>query len=183
VGVLRLAQESIWRLYRVWHAKAMHHGRDDGTSNASISIEAMSRRSLASQLPSSVTYSLDLDIGEVALEYHLIARSVSLTAEDLFFEYAFVPELTEEAHKQVWLNMDYDADISPPNWNWVGAEGDVQYARPPLEARHAWFDFFPPDFVWEEHLGRRGQPDSHYLRNRIARLTIDLRTGEAQIEN
>jgi len=77
--------------------------------------------------------------------------------------------------------MFYDADVSPPDWNYVGAEGDVQYSRPPREARHAWFDFFPPEYVWEEHLDRHG-PGSHYLRNRIARLTIDLMTGEAHIE-
>jgi len=114
--------------------------------------------------------------------YHLIARSVSLTADELFFEYAFVPELTEEGHEQVWLNMFYDADISPPDWNWVGAQGDVQYARPPLEARHAWFDLLPSDYEWMEHVDQRG-PDSDYLRNRIARLTVDLKTGEARIEN
>lgn len=50
------------------------------------------------------------------------------------------------------------------------------YERPLPEARHAWFDFFPPDYGWI------GQPDSDYLRNRIARLTFDLKTGEAQIE-
>jgi hypothetical protein len=51
------------------------------------------------------------------------------------------------------------------------------YERPPPQARYAWFDFFRPDYVWI------GQPDSDdYLRNRIARLTFDLKTGEAQIE-
>jgi len=124
-------------------------------------------------------YSLDLDIGEVADGYHLIVRSISLTDENLFFEYAFAPELTEDA--QVWLNMFYDADVSPPDWNYVGAGYDLQYARPPREARHAWFDFFHPDYVWEEHLDRHG-PDTDYLRNRIARLTFDLNTGDAQIE-
>jgi hypothetical protein len=39
-----------------------------------------------------VAWSLDLDIGEVALGYHLIARSVILYAKDLLFEYAFAPE-------------------------------------------------------------------------------------------
>jgi hypothetical protein len=130
---------------------------------------------------SSVRFLLDLDVGEVALGYHLIARAVSLTATDLLFEYAFRPELTDEAHEEVWLNMFYDADIPPPDWNYVGAEGDVQYARPPLEARHAWFDFFHPDYEWMEHLDQNG-PDSEYLQSRISRLTIDLRTGEAQIE-
>jgi hypothetical protein len=126
-----------------------------------------------------VRYPLDLDIGEVALGYHLIARSVSLTDENLFFEFAFAPERTEEA--EVWLNMFYDADISPPDWNYVGAGDEVQYARPPLKARHACFDFFPPDFGWEEHLSASG-PDSDYLRNRIARLVVDLKTGQALIE-
>jgi hypothetical protein len=129
-----------------------------------------------------VRFPLDLDIGEVALGYHLIARGVSLSDQDLLFEYSFAPELSEEGHQEVWLNMFYDADISPPHWNWVGAEGDVQYARPPVEARQAWFDFFPPTFEWDEHLDRGGRPDSDYLRNRVARLTVDLKTGEAQIE-
>ena len=44
---------------------------------------------------------------------HLIARSISLSAEDLLFEYAFLPELTEEAHGEIWLNMFYDADTRP----------------------------------------------------------------------
>lgn len=124
---------------------------------------------------------MDLDIGEVALGHHLIIRSVSLTDENLCFEYAFFPELAREAHEEVWLNMSYDADISPPDWNYVGAGGDVQYARPPVEARHAWFDFFRPDYDWMEHPGHRG-PDSDYVRNRIARLTVDLVTGNAHIE-
>jgi hypothetical protein len=130
-----------------------------------------------------VTWPLDLDIGEVASGYHLIARSVSLYAKDLLFEYTFSPELTEEAHREVWLNMRYDADVPPSNSDYIGAEGDVQYERPPLEARYAWFDFFRPDYEWYGHFDHRGQPDSDYLGNRIARLTVDLRTGEAQTEN
>jgi hypothetical protein len=136
----------------------------------------------AAARPPEVTYSLGLDIGEVAPGYHLIARSVSLTDENLFFEYAFAPELTEEARQDFGLNMFYDADVSPPDWNYVGAGYDVQYARPPRKARKAWLDFFPSDYEWMEHLDQRG-PDSDYLRNRIARLTVDLKTGEAQIEN
>lgn len=54
---------------------------------------------------------LDIDIGEVADGYHVIARSISLSATDLLFEYAFAPEPDDEA--EVWLNMFYDADISP----------------------------------------------------------------------
>jgi hypothetical protein len=60
--------------------------------------------------------------------------------------------------------------------------GGEVYERPPRKARRAWFDFFPPDYEWMEHLDKHG-PDSDYLRNRIARLTVDLKTGEAQIEN
>jgi hypothetical protein len=32
------------------------------------------------------------------------------------------------------------------------------------------------------HLDCHGQPDSDYRRNRIARLSFELKTGEAQIE-
>jgi hypothetical protein len=148
---------------------------------AGMSLGALSVRP-ASPAPPEVRHSFDLDIGEVALGYHLIARSVSLTDESLFFEYAFAPELTDDPSKEVWLNMFYDADVSPPDWNWAGCGYEVECARPPREARKAWFDFFAPDYVWETHLDHRG-PDGDYLRNRIARLTVDLRTGEAQIEN
>ena len=125
-----------------------------------------------------VTHSLDLDIGEVADGYHLIARSISLSAKHLLFEFAFVPERAEGA--EVWLNMSYGADI-PTGQDCIGAGNDVQYERPPLKARYAWFDFFRPDYDWLVHFYPSGQPDSDYLRNRIARLTFDLRTGEAQI--
>jgi hypothetical protein len=183
VGRLRL--KSIWRPFPTRHARPRPSA--DASPNAlgdqrlGTGLAEASVGTAALEPGSWVTYSLDLDIGEVALGYHLIARSVSLSAEDLLFEYAFLPGLTDEARKDVWLNMFYDADISPPNWNYVGADGDVQYERPPLEARHAWFDFFRPDFEWDEHLNR-GQPDGAYLRNRIARLIFDLKTGAAQIE-
>ena len=129
--------------------------------------------------PSPVTYSLDLDIGEVADGYHLVVRSISLTAENLLFDYMFVPERTEEA--EVWPNMTYGADVSPPGWNQGWSEGEV-YERPVPEARYAWFDFFRPDYDVESYGLLCPPPGSDYLRNRIARLTFDLRTGKAQIE-
>jgi hypothetical protein len=70
----------------------------------------------------------------------------------------------------------------PTSQDYVGAGNEVRYARPPLRARHASFDFFRPDYEWMGHCDRHGQPDSDYLRNRIARLTFDLKTGQAQIE-
>jgi hypothetical protein len=118
--------------------------------------------------------------GEVADGHHLIVQSVALSHEDLMFSYGYDSELTEEEHDL--LDMWYDADISPPNFDYAGAGRSLKYARPPLAARHAWFDFFHPDYVYEEHFDRQGQPDSDYLRNRIARLTVDLKTGDAQIE-
>jgi hypothetical protein len=141
-------------------------------------VAASTRRPPAPKPHSWVTHPLDLDIGEVADGYHLIARSISLSAEHLLFEFAFAPERTGEA--EVWLNMSYTADI-PVSQDYIGAGNDVQYARPPLKARYAWFDFFRPDYEWIDHFYPSGQPDSDYLRNRIARLTFDLRTGEAQI--
>ncbi len=128
-----------------------------------------------------VTYSLDLDIGEVALGHHLIVRSISLSDDNLLFEYAFAPELTEEERQEVRPNMKYGADISPPGWNQGCSEAEV-YERPVPQAQHAWFDFFHPEYEWNEHIDRRGQPDSDYLLNRVARLTFDLKTGNAQIE-
>ena len=78
--------------------------------------------------------------------------------------------------------MRYDADVPPSNCDYMGAEGGVQYQRPPLRARYAWFDFFRPNYEWYGRWDHGGQPDSDYLRNRIARLSLDLKTGEAQIE-
>ena len=110
---------------------------------------------------------------------HLIARSISLEAEHLFFVFAFVPERAEGA--QVWLNMSYTADI-PASQDCIGAGDGVQYARPPLKARYAWFDFFRPDYEWMDDFGRREQPGSDCQQNRIARLAFDLKTGQARIE-
>jgi hypothetical protein len=178
----RLAHKLIWQPYGVWHARAMPQSWPYGTARLPPGINevAASGRTPGPTPPlSCVTHTLGLDIGEVADGYHLIARSISLYAKDLLFEFAFAPEPTEDA--QVWLNMSYTADI-PTSQDYIGAGNDVQYARPPLKARYAWFDFFRPDYEWVGHFDGHGQPDSDYLRNRIARLTFDLRTGEAQIE-
>ena len=56
------------------------------------------------------------------------------------------------------------------------------FERPVPKARQAWFDFFQPYYDWYVHFDRHGQPDDDYLRNRVARLTLDLKTGAAQIE-
>ena len=37
------------------------------------------------------------------------------------------------------------------------------------------------DYEWYVHFDRHGQPDDDYLRNRVARLTLDLKTGAAQV--
>jgi hypothetical protein len=156
-----------------------------GWPNAAVRLppginEVAARPRIPAPAPETwVTHPLDLDVGEVADGYHLIARSISLSAEHLLFEFAFAPEPTGEA--EVWLNMSYTADI-PTSQDYIGAGNDVQYARPPLKARYAWFDFFRPDYEWMAHFYPSGQPDSDYLRNRIARLTFDLRTAEAQVD-
>jgi hypothetical protein len=144
-----------------------------------INEVAASARSPAPTPETWVTHPLDLDIGEVADGYHLIARSISLSAKHLRFEFAFAPERTEGA--EAWLNMSYGADI-PTSQDYMGIGDEVQYTRPPPGARYAWFDFFRPDYEWHGHWDRSGQPDRDYLRNRIARLTFDLKTGEAQTE-
>ena len=125
------------------------------------------------------TYPLDLDIGEVADGYHLIARSISLEGEQLFFVFGFVPERAEGA--EVWLNMSYSADI-PVSQDCTGCGDEVMYARPARGARYAWFDFFRPDYTWMGHFDRHGEPDRDYLRNRVSRLIFDLKTGEAVID-
>jgi hypothetical protein len=126
-----------------------------------------------------VAYPLDLDVGEVADGYHLIARSITLYPQYLLFEFAFDPERATGA--LVWLNMSYTADV-PVSPDYIGGGDGVQYARPPLTARYAWFDFFRPDYEWYGHWDHSGQPDSDYLRNRVARLAFDLKTGAARIE-
>jgi hypothetical protein len=138
------------------------------------------RRAEALKPPEAV-YPVDLDIGEVADGHHLIVRSIALKGESLLFEHAFVPEVPEEAILDLWPNMNYDADVSPPGWNQACSDAEV-YERPVPEARYVWFDFFPPEYDWMGHFDRRGRPDSDYTRNRIARLVLDLETGEARIE-
>jgi hypothetical protein len=177
----QLAKNLPWHPHQVRHARVRPHGWPNAPADLQPGISEGGESFRASVPESPVTWSLDLDIGEVALGYHLIARGVSLFAEDLLFEYAFAPELTEEAHREVWLNMSYTADI-PVSQDYIGVGDGVQYARPPLKARYAWFDFFRPDYEWLVHFYPSRQPDNDYLQNRIARLTLDLRTGEARIE-
>jgi hypothetical protein len=182
VGVLhRLAHQLIWRSYRGRQPGAMPRGWPHAAADLlpGFNEVAAGARTPAPTPEPWVAHPLDLDIGEVADGYHLIARSITLYPKDLLFEFAFAPEPTEGA--EVWLNMSYNADI-PTSPDYIGARDGVQYARPPLKARYAWFDFFRPDYEWYGHWDRSGQPDSDYLRNRVARLTFDLKTGEAQVE-
>ena len=179
--MLRRLAQAAWP-HRIQHAQTAPADRPDAAVVRSPGINevAASARTQDPAPPLAwVTHPLDLDIGEVADGYHLIARSISLSAKHLRFEFAFAPERTEGAG--VWLNMSYGADI-PTSQDYIGAGDEVRYARPPLKARYAWFDFFRPDYEWYGRWDRSGQPDSDYLRNRIARLTFDLKTGEAQAE-
>ena len=143
--------------------------------------EVASVRIPAPQRHGRATYPFDLDIGEVVRGHHLIAQGITLTEKNLILEWTFVPEVAAEASGEVWPNMNYDADVSPSGWNQAVADWDV-FERPVPAARYVWFDFFRPDYDRMGHHDRHGQPDSDYLRNRIARLTFDLKTREAQIE-
>jgi hypothetical protein len=177
----QLARNFPWHPHQARNARSKPHGWPTAPEGLQSGISEGGEIIRAALPEPLVTWSLNLDVGEVAPGYHLIARSVSLYANDLLFEYAFSPELTEEAHREVWLNMSYTSDI-PVSQDYIGAGDGMQYERPPLKARYAWFDFFRPDYEWYGHWDRHGQPDSEYQRNRISRLTVDLRTGEAGIE-
>ena len=124
------------------------------------------------------TYPLDLDIGELADGHHLIVRSISLTSDSLIVDWVLVPEPAEDA--DLWPEMRYEADVSPPGWGGWRADFD-QFARPVPKARKVWFDFFRPYYEWDAHLDDHGQPDDDYLRNRVARLNLHLETGAARI--
>lgn len=122
----------IWRPYRVRHARAMPHGLHVGLRPGINELDppdprlgAASVRIAAPKPRSRVTHPLDLDIGEVALGHHLIARGISLTEENLILEWAFVPEVAEEASGEVWPNMNYGADVSPSGWNQAAADSPI----------------------------------------------------------
>lgn len=180
-AVRRLAQKLAWRPYRFRRARAMPGDWPNANSGLGPGInEGPARVCTPVPEPSdSVTYSLGLDIGELADGYHLIVGSISLTGSNLVVDWAFAPEPAEEA--DLWPEIRYDADVSPRGWNQWRADFDV-FERPVPKARQAWFDFFRPYYEWYVHLDRHGQPDDDYLRNRVARLTLDLKTGAAQIE-
>ena len=175
----RIAHKLTWQPYRVRRAKVRPHGWPNAPADLQPGISERGELFRVTVPEPLVAWSLDLDIGEVADGYHLIVRSISLSAKHLLFEAAFAPEPAEGA--EVWLNMSYTADI-PVGQDYVGAGNDVRYERPPRKARYAWFDFFRPDYDWLSHFYPTWQPDSDYLRNRISRLTFDLKTGQAQID-
>jgi hypothetical protein len=116
----RLAHKLIWWPYRVRQARAMPRGWPYAPADLrpGINVVAASARTPAPAAETWVTHPLDLDIGEVADGYHLIARSISLSAKHLLFEFAFAPERAKGA--KVWLNMSYNADI-PVSQDYIGA--------------------------------------------------------------
>lgn len=177
----RLTRKLIRRPNRIRQARVKPQEWPHAVADAppGINEAAANARTPVAKPETWVTHPIDLDIGEVVDGYHLIARSISLSTQQLLFEFAFAPGRAEGA--DAWLNMSYTADI-PVSQDHIGAGNAVQYARPPLRARSAWFDFFRTDYEWTERLDRHGQPDDDYLRNRIVRLTFNLKTGQAQIE-
>ena len=112
----------------------------DGLNAIMLSVKSV--RPADPEPPGSVRYSFDIDVREFDLGHRLIARSITLWNDRLFFEYAFAPGITPEGweDRSVFLNAHYDADVSSPNWNSVGTfgsfeggpstEGDDQYAPP-----------------------------------------------------
>ena len=131
--------------------------------------------------PVPVTYPVNLDIGEVAHGHHLIVAGITLNGANLVLEWAFAPEVPGGTSLEVWPNMSYDADVSPPGWN-TGVSDFDGFQRPVPQARYVWFDFFRPGYDWKGHVDRHGQPDRDYLRNRISRLAFDLKTRQAKLE-
>ena len=122
-------------------------------------------------------YVVGVDIGELAPGHRLVVRGVCLDGERLWVYYAWTPGLTENMGEDsgIWLNVEYDADVLPEDLAYVGAystcggefsEGEIGYARPPVSARHVWFDFYATT------------DDDH----RACRVTIDLATRRVQVE-
>lgn len=78
------------------------------------------------EFPGSVRYSFDIDVGEFDLGHRLIARSITLWNDQLFFEYAFVPGITPEEweDRSVFvIDFDYMAHHGPDG------RGDEDYVR------------------------------------------------------
>ena len=94
----RLAHKLTWRPGRVRRARRIPQGwpyaitdwLPPGTNEA-----AGGARPPDPAPEAWVTHRLDLDIGEVAGEYYPIARSISLSAKYLLFEFAFSPKRAE----------------------------------------------------------------------------------------
>lgn len=103
----RLARTLIGRPHRVRQAGPVPQGWPYATAGLlpGISEVAAIARPPAPAPEAWVTHPLDLDIGEVADGYHLIARSIALSAEHLLLEFAFAPGPTGET--EAWLNMSY----------------------------------------------------------------------------
>jgi hypothetical protein len=122
-------------------------------------------------------YVVGLDLGELGPGRRLIVRGVCLDGRRMWLYYAWTPGLTEPMGEDsgVWLNVEYDADVSPENFDCTGSygtdggefsEGEIGYhCPPPASARQVWFDFYD---ATEDH--------------RACRLTIDLATKQVQVE-
>jgi hypothetical protein len=140
-----------------------------------------------------IRYPVGLDVGDVVPGHRFIVRGICLFHHQLTLHYAWVPGLTVDyADGSIFPNFSYIADVPPTSQDHMGSyapseggpytEGKIQYTQPPTAARYVFFDFFSPEFDYDVHFDRRGRPDREYLENRVSRLTVELATGHAVIE-
>jgi hypothetical protein len=122
-------------------------------------------------------YVAGVDIGELAPGHRLVVRGVCVDGPRLWFYYAWMPGLSRLMGEDsgLWLSVEYGADVLPDDLNCAGSydtgggdtsDGEICYASPPPHARRVWFDFCTTT-------------DGDHP---VCRLTIDLVTGQIQVE-
>jgi hypothetical protein len=128
-----------------------------------------------------IDYPVNITLAALAPGHKLIVRGICIDIEDrLWLFYAWVPGISApQGHESgVALNVEYGADVPPSDLDFVGSystdggaasEGELGFSRPPRDARLIWFDFFAADDPEGDH--------------KVNRLTLDLATGEAHVDD
>jgi hypothetical protein len=136
------------------------------------------------RVPACLDLSFDVDIGELVRGHRVIARGICLHGGGLVLQYEIAPGITARMWRRgipaLLFSVAYGTDAGAddeesgmgaiaPGEGGATTHGSRSFPLPPDGARLAWFEFFAASD------DRRDQP--------VSKMTVDLTTGQARLEN
>jgi hypothetical protein len=137
-------------------------------------------------VPGCLDLSLDLDVGELVRGHRVIVRGICLHGGGLVLQYELAPGITARMQRRgvpaLFFGVAYGSDVPAededqgsevgalaPGEGGATTHGSRSFPLPPDNARLAWFEFFA------------AAGDSY--ERPVSKMTVDLTTGQAQLES